>query len=102
MSTEPTSSPSLELAAVAALVGGTLRGDGARRITGVAPLDRATAGDLSFVASARYLKALAETGAGALLVGTVSFLLLAPVERATMAQVASEQIGLLAEAVAAS
>ena len=66
MSTEP--SPSLELAAVAALVGGTLRGDGARRITGVAPLDRAAAGDLSFVASARYLKALSETGAGALLV----------------------------------
>ena len=62
------SSASLELAAIAGLVGGTLRGDGARRIGGVAPLDRATADDLAFVASSRYLAAMEGSGAGALLI----------------------------------
>ena len=66
MTREPSSS--LELAAIATLVGGTLRGDGARRIGGVAPLDRASADDLTFVASSRYLAALASTGAGAVLI----------------------------------
>lgn len=61
-------SSSLELAAIATLVGGTLRGDGTRRVAGVAPLDRASADDLAFVASSRYLAAMASTGAGALLV----------------------------------
>ena len=41
-------------------------------------------------------------GSAALLVGTAAFVLLAPVERATVERVASEQIGLLAEGVAAT
>ena len=45
--------------AIAAAVGGTLHGDAAARVTGVAPLDRADASHLTFLASAKYT-ALAE------------------------------------------
>src|SRR5688572_29570670 len=41
-------------------------------------------------------------GTAALALGTLAFFLLAPIERATVEKVASEQIGLLAEAVAAT
>jgi UDP-3-O-[3-hydroxymyristoyl] glucosamine N-acyltransferase len=60
--------PGLPLADVATAVGGTLAGDGARRITGLAPLDRAGAGDLTFYASAKYAAEFTATRAGAVLV----------------------------------
>ena len=41
-------------------------------------------------------------GSAALALGALAFVLLAPVERATVERVASEQIGLLAEGVAAT
>ncbi|MDQ6831334.1 MAG: UDP-3-O-(3-hydroxymyristoyl)glucosamine N-acyltransferase, partial [Gemmatimonadota bacterium] len=58
----------LSAAAVAHLVGGTLSGDGDRLLRAVAPLDRAAADELSFVAHARYLPALGGSMAGAVLV----------------------------------
>ena len=48
----------LTAAAIAALVGGTVEGDAASRVHSVAPLDRAGPGQLSFLASARYLPTL--------------------------------------------
>ncbi|MDR0787805.1 MAG: UDP-3-O-(3-hydroxymyristoyl)glucosamine N-acyltransferase [Gemmatimonadota bacterium] len=58
----------LTVAAIAELVGGTVRGDSEREITGVASLDRASPGELSFIARARYLSYLHDTRAGAVLV----------------------------------
>ncbi|HEX6559759.1 MAG TPA: UDP-3-O-(3-hydroxymyristoyl)glucosamine N-acyltransferase [Longimicrobiales bacterium] len=52
---------------IATLVGGTLEGATDPEITGVAPLDRASASELSFVAHAKYAPYLAETRAGAVL-----------------------------------
>lgn len=54
--------------AVADLVGGRLVGDGAVTLSGVAPLDRAGPGDLSLLASGRYLEAFQASGAGCVLV----------------------------------
>jgi UDP-3-O-[3-hydroxymyristoyl] glucosamine N-acyltransferase len=54
--------------AIAAAVGGTLHGDGATRVTGVAPLDRAETEHLSFLASAKYAQLAAERRVGVLLV----------------------------------
>ncbi|MGI8619391.1 MAG: LpxD N-terminal domain-containing protein, partial [Gemmatimonadaceae bacterium] len=54
--------------AVSELVGGELRGDPAAVISGVAPLDRAAAGDVSFLAAPRYVRAAEQTRAGVLLV----------------------------------
>jgi UDP-3-O-[3-hydroxymyristoyl] glucosamine N-acyltransferase len=59
----------LSAADVAALVGGVLVGDGAVRLTAVAPLDRAGPGDLSFLAANRYLPYFHASRAGAVLVG---------------------------------
>jgi UDP-3-O-[3-hydroxymyristoyl] glucosamine N-acyltransferase len=59
----------LSAAEVAASVGGELRGEAARLVTGVAPLDRAGASDLSLLAGARYAPAFAATRAGVVLVG---------------------------------
>jgi UDP-3-O-[3-hydroxymyristoyl] glucosamine N-acyltransferase len=50
------------------LVGGAVRGDGSVVITGVAPLDRAGAHDVSLLASASYAAPFAATRAGAVLV----------------------------------
>lgn len=50
---------------IAALVGGELRGDGVARVRAVAPIDRATEGDVTFLASARYARLLAEPRASA-------------------------------------
>jgi UDP-3-O-[3-hydroxymyristoyl] glucosamine N-acyltransferase len=55
-------------ARVAALVQGSLEGDGQRAITGVAPLDQARDGDVSFVAQAKYYAALQTSPAAVLLV----------------------------------
>lgn len=60
-------SATLTAAEVAALVGGELVGEGAAPLTGVAPLDRAGPGDLSFLASAKYLAEFQRSRAGAVL-----------------------------------
>lgn len=52
---------------IARLVGGTLEGATDPEITGVAPLDRASASELSFVAHAKYAPYLADSRAGAVL-----------------------------------
>lgn len=54
-------------AEVAAAVGGTLVGAGDVRVESIAPLDRATATDLSFLSSARYAPLFERTGAGVVL-----------------------------------
>jgi len=53
---------------IASLVGGAFEGSDDPDITGVAPLDRASGHELSFLAQARYLPYLAQARAGALLV----------------------------------
>jgi UDP-3-O-[3-hydroxymyristoyl] glucosamine N-acyltransferase len=54
--------------AIAAAVGGTLHGDASTRVTGVAPLDRAGATHLTFLANAKYAALAAERDLGVLLV----------------------------------
>ena len=61
-------SPSLTAEAIAHLVGGTVRGDGGARVRGVAPLDRATSEDLSFLAQQRYAALFERSAAGVVLV----------------------------------
>jgi UDP-3-O-[3-hydroxymyristoyl] glucosamine N-acyltransferase len=53
---------------IAALVGGELRGDADVAVRGVAPIDRAGAGDLTFLGVARYAPLLAGCGASVALV----------------------------------
>jgi UDP-3-O-[3-hydroxymyristoyl] glucosamine N-acyltransferase len=57
----------LTASAIAQLVGGTLRGDGAATVSSVASLDRAAEGQLTFCGSARYGAQLAETRASVVL-----------------------------------
>ncbi len=57
----------LTAAEVAARTGGRLVGPGDVTVAGVAPLDRAGPGDLSFIASSRYLPYLERSRAGAIL-----------------------------------
>src|SRR5262245_48917305 len=66
MSSGPQSS--LSLAEVAAAVGGRVVGDGSVRVTGFASLDRATATDLSFLASPKYVRQLIDCAAGGVLI----------------------------------
>jgi len=54
--------------AIAALVSGELIGDGKAVVTGVAPLDRADASDLSILSSGKYAHLMATTKAGVVLV----------------------------------
>ena len=61
-------SPSLTAEAIARLVGGTVRGNGETRVRSVAPLDRATADDLSFLAQQRYAALFERSAAGVVLV----------------------------------
>ncbi len=60
--------PELSVSEIAALVGGEVQGDASRRIGGVAALDAAGPGHLSFVANPRYLPYLHASSAGAVLV----------------------------------
>ena len=60
--------PDLSVSEIAALVGGEVQGDATRRIAGVAALDAAGPGHLSFVANPRYLRYLVASSAGAVLV----------------------------------
>jgi UDP-3-O-[3-hydroxymyristoyl] glucosamine N-acyltransferase len=62
-------SPSLTAAEVAEAVGGRLRGDGSRRLTGLAALDAAGPDELSFLAQAAYRRQAAASRAGCILVG---------------------------------
>lgn len=59
---------SLKLSEISRLVNGQLIGDGEAQIWGVARLDEARDGDLSFITSPKYLKQVSQTGASALLV----------------------------------
>lgn len=54
--------------AIAALVSGELIGDGNAAVSGIAPLDRADASQLSFLASGKYTSMMATTKAGVVLV----------------------------------
>lgn len=63
-----TSGEGLRLSEIAAAVGGTVQGDAAVRLTGIAPLDRAGPSDLTFLASTKYAKLLADCAAGGVLV----------------------------------
>lgn len=58
----------LRLTDVANAVGGTVVGDGDARVSGIASLDRATASDLTFLASSKYSKLLIDSAAGGVLV----------------------------------
>lgn len=55
-------------AEVAALVGGTVDGDGSVQVTGVSGLEQARPGDLSFFGNQKYKQALAQTQASVVLV----------------------------------
>ena len=59
---------SLTADAIAHLVRGTVRGDGATVVRGIAPLERAGPGELSFLSSARYADDFAASRAGVVLV----------------------------------
>lgn len=59
--------PALTAGEIAALIGGTLSGDGERTVRGVAPLDRAEAEHLSFLADKRYAALLPASRAGVVL-----------------------------------
>jgi UDP-3-O-[3-hydroxymyristoyl] glucosamine N-acyltransferase len=54
--------------AIAALVSGELIGDGKASVSGIAPLDRADASQLSILSSGRYVAMMASTKAGVVLV----------------------------------
>ena len=58
----------LTASAIAELVGGTVQGDGNAEVRALAPLDRATSSDLSFLASARYAPLYERTQASAVLI----------------------------------
>ena len=56
-------SPTLTAEAIARMVGGQVVGDGSVVLRAVAPLDRARADELTFLAHERYAPLLASTGA---------------------------------------
>jgi len=62
--------PSWTVAELAAACGGRAAGDAGRRITGIAPLDTAGPGDVSFLADPKWEKHLASTKAGAVILKT--------------------------------
>src|SRR5260221_8140004 len=83
---------SFSLERLAKEIGGTVKGDGTLKITGVAPLDTAQKGDLTFVTNPRYAKMAADTHASAFLCekeipGVVKPLLLIPNPYAALARV---------------
>ncbi len=57
------------LSQLASMIGADVEGDGDIVVTGVAALDEAGAGDLSFLANSKYEKLLDRTGAAAVVVG---------------------------------
>lgn len=63
------SSLAVTLDELAARLGCQLEGDGAGQISGVAPLDQAVPGDLTFLANPKYASSLASTRASAVILG---------------------------------
>lgn len=59
----------LTLASVVESLGGELHGDGSTRITGIAPLEVATRGDLSFLSNPKYQQQLQGSQAACVIVG---------------------------------
>ncbi|HKS07193.1 MAG TPA: UDP-3-O-(3-hydroxymyristoyl)glucosamine N-acyltransferase [Gemmatimonadaceae bacterium] len=59
--------PALTAAEIAAILGGTLAGEGSHRVRSVAPLDRAASDQLSFLADRRYAAMAAASHAGVVL-----------------------------------
>ncbi len=57
------------LGEIASRVGGSVRGDRDRQVSGLKPLDQAGPADLSFLAHARYRRAAAASRAGAIIAG---------------------------------
>jgi UDP-3-O-[3-hydroxymyristoyl] glucosamine N-acyltransferase len=66
------SQPPFTLAQIAALVGGTVLGDPEARLTGVASVEEAEAGDLVFAESTRYLSAALHSRAAAIITSSES------------------------------
>ena len=62
-----TNNKSFTLAELARVTGAKLDGDGAVTITGVAPIEKAEKGDISFVANPKYIKHIETTKASALI-----------------------------------
>lgn len=60
--------PEITSEQLARLVNGTLTGDGARRLTALAPLESASSDCVSFLANAKYAQQLSQTSAGVVLV----------------------------------
>jgi UDP-3-O-[3-hydroxymyristoyl] glucosamine N-acyltransferase len=58
----------MTLAELSAIVGGSVRSGGGTPITGVAKIEEAGPGDITFLANPKYAKYLAGTGAGAVLI----------------------------------
>ena len=58
----------LTLSQIAALVGGEVRGDDAHRVSGMAAVQSAGPGDLTWITNARYIPQLGASAAGAVLV----------------------------------
>lgn len=69
----------LRASELARAIGATLDGDGDLLLHGVAPLDQAGPGDVSFLANPRYRQEAETSGAGALIVATGEQALRAPV-----------------------
>lgn len=63
-----TPAPALTAREIADLVGGRVEGDAGAVVRGIAPLERATGEELSFLALARYVPAFAASSAGVVLV----------------------------------
>ena len=83
---------SFSLERLATEVGGTFKGDGSLMLKGIAPLDSAEEGDLTFATNPRYLTAVGKTKASAVLSarelpGGPKNLLLAPNPYAAMAKI---------------
>ncbi|HTC19624.1 MAG TPA: UDP-3-O-(3-hydroxymyristoyl)glucosamine N-acyltransferase [bacterium] len=85
---------SYSLEKLALEIGATLQGDGSVRISGIAPLDAAKAGDITFVTNSRYVKMALGTHASAILCakpipGVRTAFLLSPNPYASLAKVIS-------------
>jgi len=60
---------SMTLQELATKIGATIQGDGSRSVSACAALDKAGPSDLSFLANPKYIKMLADTQAGAVVLG---------------------------------
>lgn len=58
----------LSLAEIASVIGGVVQGDPSAQVSGIAPLDRAGATDLTFLSAKKYVSELAECAAAGVLI----------------------------------